>query len=88
MKDQALLLQDGELLTLFKQERLLTLSEIQHALETKTRMTVYRRLKPLGYKTSYSHSGRYYTLDQLAQYDANGIWEVDGILFSKHGTLL
>ncbi len=32
------------------------------ALSTAARRTVFRKLKQLPYRTSYSHCGRYYTL--------------------------
>jgi hypothetical protein len=42
----------------------------------------------LGYRSSYSHSGTYFTLDSIAQYDEQGLWSYHGIHFSRHGTLL
>jgi hypothetical protein len=50
-------------------------------------MNVFRRLRPLGYLTSYSHSGRYYTLEDIPEFDADGLWQYQGIYFSRHGTL-
>ena len=43
---------------------------------------------PLGYRSSYSHGGTYYTLDSIAQYDELGLWSYRDIHFSRHGTLL
>jgi hypothetical protein len=49
---------------------------------------VFRKLKTLAYRTSYSHRGRYYTLDDVAAFDERGLWSFKSILFSKFGTLL
>jgi hypothetical protein len=51
-------------------------------------MTVFRKLRQLSYHTSYSHQGKYYTLDELADFDSSGLWQFDGARFSKYGTLL
>jgi len=41
-----------------------------------------------GCRSSYSHCGRFYTLDELAVYDEHGLWAYQGIRFSRAGTLL
>jgi hypothetical protein len=38
--------------------------------------------------SSYSHRGKYYTLDEIACFDAMGLWSFRSVWFSKHGTLL
>jgi hypothetical protein len=50
-------------------------------------MTAFRRLAELGYLSSYSHTGRYYTLPDIPQFDADGLWLHAGVGFSRHGTL-
>lgn len=37
--------------------------------------------------TSFNHNGRYYTLPGIPQFDQNGIWKYQTILFSKYGNL-
>ncbi len=49
--------------------------------------TARRRLKAWKAYTSYNHNGRYYTLPEIAQFDANGLWRYRGVFFSKHGNL-
>ncbi len=71
----------------FHENFLLTIEDLKNILQTTSRMTVFRKLKHLPYKTSYSHSGKYYTLDSIANYDNNGIWAYNQIYFSKFGTL-
>jgi hypothetical protein len=44
-------------------------------------------LKAVGYFTSYSHAGRYYTLRRIPKFDMHGLWFLDDVRFSKHGTL-
>ena len=39
-----------------------TLAQLKDALGTTGTMTVFRKLKALGYLSSYSHRGKYYTL--------------------------
>jgi hypothetical protein len=60
---------------------------IMGALETTSVMTATRRLSELGYLSSYSHRGRYYTLTAIPQFDVDGLWRFEGIGFSRCGTL-
>jgi len=74
--------------TLFGREKVLTLDAMKQALRTTAKMTVFRKLRALSYRTSYSHAGKYYTLDEIAEYDQHGLWNYRRIYFSKHGSLL
>jgi hypothetical protein len=65
-----------------------TLDQLKAALGTEVDQTVFRKLKELDSLTSYSHRGRFYTLRELARFDAKGLWGRDGVWFSRHGTLL
>lgn len=49
--------------------------------------TVFRALQALGYHTSFSHAGRYYTLEGVPAFDAHGLWFYEDVGFSKAGTL-
>ena len=40
-------------------KQIATLRELKEALGTISTMTVFRKLKTLGYRTSYSHRGKY-----------------------------
>ena len=79
MKDQ--------LVNVFSKRTVLTIEDLKNILETTSRMTIFRKLKQLSYKTSYSHCGKYYSLESLAQYNEYGIWDYNHIYFSKYGTL-
>jgi hypothetical protein len=50
-------------------------------------MSVFRRLREIGYLSSYTHKGQYYTLAHIPEFDENGLWFFQGIGFSKAGTL-
>ena len=68
--------------------KMATLDELKRALGTQAALTVFRKLKQLDSLTSYSHRARYYTLRQIARFDAEGLWSHEAVWFSRHGTLL
>lgn len=79
----------AEALTHFlERHKIATLSELKQVLGTEVDSTVFRKLKALAYRTSYSHRGGYYTLDAVAQFDRLGLWSFRSVWFSKYGTLL
>lgn len=69
-------------------KRIATLPELKDALGTTVDITVFRKLKELSYRTSYSHRGRYYTLDEIPQFGPDGLWSFDSVWFSRYGTLV
>lgn len=71
-----------------KEKKIATLNELKSVIGTTVSMTVFRKLKELGYSSSCSHRGKYYTLENTPEYDGSGLWRIDAILFSKFGTLL
>ena len=77
-----------ELRSWLMRTKIATLDELKQALGTSTDVTVFRKLKPLGYITSYSHRGRYYTLREIALFDEKGLWSQATVCFSQLGTLL
>lgn len=80
--------QAASLVKLLKKQKVATIDELKQALGTKVTVTVFRKLKALAYRSSYSHRGRYYTLDEVARFDERGLWAFRDIRFSRHGTLL
>ena len=72
---------------LFIKKKVLTIHEVIYAIQTTTRMTAYKYMKPLGYLSSYTHAGRYYTLKNIPEFDKDGLWHFGDIGFSKYGTL-
>jgi hypothetical protein len=74
--------------TLLKRQKIATLDELKTALGTNAPATVFRKLGELSYRTSYSHGARYYTLDELIRFNAEGLWSFESVWFSRYGTLL
>ncbi len=82
-----LLFEADKLQRFFQRHGVATLPELKATLGTAVDMTVFRKLAPLSYLTSYSHRGAYYTLASIAQFDAQGLWHGRDVWFSHHGTL-
>jgi hypothetical protein len=70
----------------FRHRLIARLDELQRTLDVSGR-TVFRVLGRMGYLSSYSHAGKYYTLARTPSFDADGLWSHSGVLFSSHGTL-
>jgi hypothetical protein len=75
------------LLKMFHREYIANLDQLFHVLDTHSRMSVFRRLKPLGYLSSFTHAGCYYTLQDIPKFDALGLWFYQDVGFSRAGTL-
>jgi hypothetical protein len=71
-----------------RRNRIATLPQLKELLGTEADITVFRKLKELSYRTSYSHRGSFYTLDEIAAFDERGLWSYDSVWFSRHGTLV
>ena len=69
-------------------EKIATLEQLKATLDTTGTMTVFRRLKALGYLSSYSHRGKYYTLKEIPEFDEQGLWSHHSVWFSKYGNLI
>lgn len=72
---------------IFRRRQTADLAMLKHALGTSSRTTVFRVLSSVGYLTSYSHAGRYYTLRRIPRFDEAGLWAHGEAFFSKDGTL-
>ena len=72
---------------IFKKQKTVTMKQLKSILKTKASMTVYRKLEGLNYFSSCSHSGKYYTLDGIPNFDQYGLWFNKSVLFSRYGTL-
>ena len=70
-----------------QRRRITTLNVLLDALGTPSRMTVYRRLSEIGYRSSFTHRGRYYTLVDVPRFDPQGLWFYEDVGFSRFGTL-
>jgi hypothetical protein len=65
-----------------------TLPELKQALGTTVDTTVFRKLKELSYRSSYSHRGRFYTLAEIPRFDLQGLWSFKAVWFSRWGSLV
>jgi hypothetical protein len=73
--------------TLFNRQPTVDLPTLYATLKTESRMSVFRRLKEVGYLSSFTHSGRYYTRTDIPEFDRHGLWFYRDIGFSRTGTL-
>ncbi len=73
---------------LLLKQKISTMPELKAALGTDVNMTVIRKLRELSYLTSYSHRGGYYTLNEIVDFNSQGLWSYKSALFSIFGTLL
>lgn len=73
---------------LLKTNKIATLDELKQALRTSSTMTVFRKLTAIGYLSSYSHRGKYYSIPIVARFDQTGLWSWHSIWFSKFGNLV
>ena len=74
--------------TYLQRHTIADLPALKHALGTSADLTVFRKLKPLGYLSSYTHRGRFYTLRTIARFDEEGLWSHEEVWFSRQGTLM
>jgi len=80
--------QAENLATLLRRERIVTMDQLKAALGTAVDMTVFRKLRTIAYRTSYSHRGRYYALDEVGRFDERGLWTYRDVHFSRFGSLV
>ena len=72
---------------LLEKEAVVEFDSISKALGGPSVQTVFRYLKAVPYRCSYSHRGRFYALHKLERYDRFGLWSHQGIHFSIDGSL-
>ena len=65
-----------------------TMGDLKKVLGTDVRMTVFRKMRELRLRTSYSHRGKYYALEKTMKFDDIGLWSSKSVWFSSYGTLL
>lgn len=75
------------LLKMFRKKYIATIDEVFQILDTNSRMSAFRRLKSMGYLTSFTNAGRYYTVSDIPRFDEQGLWFYQDVGFSHAGTL-
>ena len=76
------------LLPLFRRRRIATMVEMKATLGTTVDRTVFRKLSEFPYLSSYSHRGKFYAIEALAQFDERDLWTCRGVHFSRFGSLI
>jgi hypothetical protein len=72
---------------LFRRCPVVTIDSLFLVLQTGSRMSVHRRLREVGYHSSYTHAGKYYTSYDKPDFDTHGLWFWQGVGFSRAATL-
>src|SRR4030065_2963217 len=68
-----------DLARVLRRGKVATMPELKKALGTEVDVTVFRKLKQLSYRTSYSHRGSSSTFNAHAQFEAKGLWSFDSV---------
>lgn len=65
----------------------MTISELSDELNHRARSSLFRDLQKISTSSSYSHAGKYHTLESTPKFNSAGLWFYQGIGFSKYNTL-
>ena len=76
-----------QLLQIFKRCKCMTIEDLCLSLNYSVR-SVQRLLKAVGYFSSITHNGKWYTLQDIPKFDNNGLWFYQGIGFSQKRDLI
>ena len=79
---------EPQLRSLFQKTRAMDMPSIETAMGGRSMRSLYRDLSALGYLSSFTHKGRFYTLAGIPDFDEHGLWFHEGIGFSRAGTLI
>jgi len=77
---------DLDVVKTFCSARVLTLDQLCRKMGS-SRSTVLRRLDEHGYHSSYNHSGKFLTIDEVAEFDSRELWVWNAARFSRQGSL-
>ena len=72
---------------LFNRRSIIDMQTLQRLCKGRSKRSLFRDLSSIGYFSSYSHAGKYYTLTNIPNFDEYGLWHYKGVSFSKNGTL-
>src|SRR5437016_3192171 len=72
---------------IFKTNRVVDMQLLQAQLDNRSTRSIFRDLENEGYFSSFSHSGKYYTLKNIPNFNLEGLWFYQEIGFAKCGTL-
>jgi hypothetical protein len=77
-----------DIIDLLRVQKIASMEDLKKALGTSADATVFRKLAEVPHRTSYSHRGRYYTLEDIPDFDEWGLWSFRHVWFSRRGTLM
>ena len=77
---------EQKVLQVFRRNQVMTLPQLTALLDCSP-TTVRRRLREWKAFTSYNKNGQFYALPSVPRFSKKGLWEYQGILFSRYGTL-
>lgn len=72
----------------FRKNKVATLDQLSQMFGKPAQCTIFRKLDELGYLSSYSHRGKYYTLRSVPRFNRQGLWNWRHVYFSRFGNLL
>ncbi len=72
---------------LFRRKLIIDMQTLQRLCKGRSKRSLFRDLSSLGYFSSYSHAGKFYTLTNIPNFDEYGLWHYKDVSFSKNGTL-
>jgi len=75
------------IVTLIQDYTVVTFSQIKEVIGPVCDLTVRKKMTLAGCMSSYSHRGRYYTIEECADFDRHGLWSHREIHFSRYGSL-
>lgn len=79
---------DENIKEVIKNKGITTLNDLKMETGTSATMTLFRSMTRLGYLTSYSHRGAYYTLPGIPNFNCYGLWSCRDVKFSRFGNLM
>ena len=77
----------ARLVELLRRERVLDMPALRSAFPGRSQRGIMRDLAAVGYRSSCNLHGRYYTLDDIPEFDGEGLWRHRHVLFSRQCTL-
>jgi len=78
---------ENNLKKFFRRRLIMNMKTMQRLCKGRSKRSLFRDLNSIGYLSSYSHAGRFYTLSDIPEFDNYGLWYYEQVSFSKNGTL-
>lgn len=76
-----------QVVRVLERKKVSDMNTLRDALGGRSRRSIFRDLAKVGYLSSYTNVGRYYTLQDIPKFDEQGLWFHRDIGFSRAGTL-